>query len=155
MCLTSQGFFLHAQSGIIQWTNVRSLTITGDVLYKYPNSQTIWNSGAISQQSFYGDGWVEFKFTENKYTLIGLAAYNNSTDPTATNYGMYSHLNRRIYIWENGVELSNIGMYKPIEILYTANDVFRVERQNGTIYYKKKWCRVLYIVSSFHRAASC
>lgn len=121
----------------IQWTNVVSLSINGQTLVKNTNSQTAWNSGAISQQNFYGDGWIEFQFLEPKYALMGLATYNNSVSPSLTNYAIYVHINGYLYIYEKGVAIPNVGKSKAIQIPFSRTDFLRVERTNGIIYYKR------------------
>ena len=125
---------LHGQ---IQWTNVFYLTITGQTLQKVGNVRTDWNAGAISQQNFYNDGWVEFRFPSNKYAMMGFGAFNTSVSPSSIKYAIYAHINGYLYVYENGSQLPNIGKYKPIHPQFTATDVLRVERSNGIIYYKK------------------
>jgi hypothetical protein len=106
-------------------------------LQKRGDVRTEWNAGAISQQNFYNDGWVEFKFLDYKYAIMGLAVHNTSVSPATINYGIYAHINGYLYIYENGIQLSNVGKGLPIHPQYSATDVLRVERSNGVVYYKK------------------
>jgi hypothetical protein len=57
--------------------------------------------------------------------------------PSTIHYAIYAHINNYIYIYEKGNQRPEVGKYSPIHILYSATDVFRVERKNGVVYYKK------------------
>lgn len=121
----------------LQWTNVSHVIINGPRLEKVANIQTAWNAGAISQQHTYSDGWVEFKFPEYKYAVMGLAQYNTSVNVTTVTYGIYAHINGYIYIYENGNRRAEVGKYSPIHPTYLPTDIFRVERIGNSVYYKK------------------
>ena len=124
-------------SAQIQWTNAAYLIISGQTLQKVGNVRTEWNAGAISQQNFYGDGWVEFRFPGYKHAMIGLAEYNTSVNPSTINYAIYGFIDGHLQVFENGVRVPGIGKGQPIHPQYTATDLLRVERKNGVVYYKK------------------
>jgi hypothetical protein len=121
----------------LTWTNVVFLNVSGNNLEKRGDVRTEWNAGAISQEKFYGDGWVEFKFLVPKYAMMGLGPYNTSVNVSTIHYAIHAHINGYINIYEKGVRLPNVGKGLAIHVAYTANDIFRVERKNGVVYYKK------------------
>lgn len=121
----------------LHWTNVAYLIITGPTLQKVSNVSTAWNAGAISQENFYADGWIEFRFPANKYAVMGLSPHNTSASLSTIKYGIHAHINGYIYVYENGQELTNIGKYRAIQLKFTATDKLRVERVGSTIHYKK------------------
>ena len=136
------GFFLLRIAAVsaqppLTWTNVVFLKISGNYLEKFGDVQTAWNAGAISQEKFYGDGWVEFKFPVPKYAMMGLGPYNTSVNVSTIHYAIHAHINGYINIYEKGLRLPNVGKGLAIQVTYTANDVLRVERKNGVVYYKK------------------
>jgi hypothetical protein len=115
---------------------VANLSINGQTLEKTAE-KTDWIAGAISQEYSFRDCWIEFKFPISKYALMGLSVYNTSLGFASINFGIYSHINGSAYIYENGVRITYPGTSTNVTTPYTANDVFRVERKNGVIYYKK------------------
>ncbi len=89
------------------------------------------NSGFTSQQVMgaQSNGWVEVEVVEtNKSRTFGLSETPNGQGANAIDYAINLAIGQ-VIILENGVTRATINGYSP-------GDVFRVRRQDGTIYYE-------------------
>jgi RHS repeat-associated protein len=116
----------------VTWTNLTGVTFSAMVLTKTAAGGS-WNAGAFSQQSIPANtnGWIEFRSTSNtKGGMVGLSDADGSVNYTGIDFAMYPAATGILYIFEGGVNKATLGAY-------TANDVFRIERQGQKILYKK------------------
>lgn len=75
------------------------------------------------------DGWVECKVgTPNPF--IGLSSTDPDTGYTSIDYAIYFEAGNQLNVYEKGV-------YKGRPTTFATSDVFRIERINGIVYYKK------------------
>ena len=120
-----------AQSSIT-WTDVVGLSVDGNILGKKTGTNG-WNAGAASTQSIPAgqDGWVEMTILEtNTHRMFGLSTTNGGPGWGTIGYAVYTNTNSSLSVYES-------GSYKGHLNTYMSGDVIRVERVNGTIYYKK------------------
>ncbi|MBT7590050.1 MAG: PQQ-binding-like beta-propeller repeat protein, partial [Candidatus Scalindua sp.] len=112
------------------WTDTVGLTVDGNSITK--NTATGWgNSGAASQESFTGDGGVEFVAAQvNKYLVGGLSSSNPDAGYTSIEYAILPYGNGSLHVYEKGVDKGSFGSYQ-------VGDRFSVERAGSTIVYKK------------------
>ncbi len=88
------------------------------------------NAGCVSSETLPAgeDGWVEMRAEEtNKSRMIGLAATNVNTG-TSIQYALELNSNGKIYVWENGVQGTDLG-------LYTTGAIVRVSREANMVKY--------------------
>lgn len=121
------------QSGLT-WTNLSNVTVNGNTLTGTGDAQ---NSGAQSNETLNGDGYVEFTAVEtDKMRAIGLDAENDNSNGfqdidfaivlrEATQPGGTSVAE----VWEAGSYVSDIP--------YAAGDRFRIAIENGVVKYYK------------------
>jgi hypothetical protein len=91
---------------------------------KTSGSDSGWDAGAFSVNSFTGDGYVEFTTDENeKAKAVGLSTTDIDQDYTTIEFAIYLDLDRQVRVFESGVE--NCDNSCPIRS-YVPGDVFRV-----------------------------
>jgi RHS repeat-associated protein len=103
-------------------SNLNNITKTGASGYG--------NAGCISSETLAAgeDGWVEMRADEiNKSRMIGLAATNVNTG-TSIQYALEFNSNGKVYIWENGTQGAEVG-------LYVTGTTVRVSRESGAVKY--------------------
>ncbi len=89
------------------------------------------NSGFATKGSFKEDGYVEYEMPQtNKYIMIGLSNSNTNAYYNTIQYGLYNRPSGQIQIYESGSLKGGFGTYN-------NGDIFRVERKDSTVYYKK------------------
>ncbi|WP_159453638.1 LamG-like jellyroll fold domain-containing protein [Ohtaekwangia koreensis] len=117
----------------LTWAHSNAVTLTGSSVTKNATAATGWNAGAISQESILKDGYVEWQFTSSaRFRVMGLSGYNEDVTLSSIEYGLYSHIDGNIYIFEKGGQVGSAIGGK-----YSATDKFRIERVGSKIYYKK------------------
>ena len=118
------------QTIIPTWTDTVGVTVNGNSITK--NASIGWgNSGAASQESFTGNGGVEFLATQtNTYRLCGLSSTNPDANYASIEYGILPYENGPFHVFENGADKGDFGSYQ-------IGDRFKVERIGSTIVYKK------------------
>lgn len=90
-----------------------------------------WNAGAASNETFTGDGYVEFTTGEaNTYKLAGLSSGDTDVSTGDIDYAIYLQANGHVSIYENNVSRGSFGTY-------VAGDVFRVASTGGVVTYSK------------------
>ena len=106
----------------------KGISIDRDMIEK--TEKNGWNHGLATLGSIQADGYVEFKTTStNKWYMAGLSSDNTNASYTTIDFAVYI-AGSTIRIYESGSHKKHCGTF-------TAGDVFRVERQGSTIYYKK------------------
>jgi RHS repeat-associated protein len=122
----------HVEGNII-WKDLIGATVDGNRLLKTTGGSN-WNtSGAASTQQLAPntDGWIEWTAQEKATSrVIGLSNQNVNNDPLTIQYGLYLRADATVHRYESGSDLLLSGSY-------TIGDVFRIERVNGTINYRK------------------
>lgn len=117
----------------LTWQAKVNVTANSAEIRKTTGINSTWNAGALSIESLAAneDGWVEFKVGEtNKNRMAGLSVYNTGASYTTINFALYPTDNGTLQVYENGGLKANLGSY-------TVNDVFKVERREGNIFYWK------------------
>jgi RHS repeat-associated protein len=117
----------------LTWSSLTNITQTGNLLNKSGGTNTTWDAGAFSVQFIPAgtDGYLEFmtgETTTNK--MIGLSATDGGVSYTGINFAIYVSTGASLKVYENGALKGTFGTY-------AATDVFRIERQGTTIYYKQ------------------
>jgi RHS repeat-associated protein len=117
----------------VSWTNLVNVTQTGTTLTKTGGVNATWDAGAFSVQYIPADadGYLEFTASETtKNKMMGLSSADGGAGYTTINYAIYFSSSIGVQIFENGGAKASSGAF-------VATDVFRIERQGSTIYYKK------------------
>lgn len=134
--VAKNGFTRRAAGGgpvPVVWTAIVNCTADGNTLTKTSGS-TGYNAGAVSQQSFAGDGYVEWVNTAPgaAFPYCGLSV--GDTDQTQTDVdfaaGIFDVATPTFYAIENGVIV-----HGPITASVGISDVVRIEREGTTIRY--------------------
>jgi hypothetical protein len=113
----------------VVWIDPVGVAVNGNSLTK--TGVAGWNGGAASVQTFSGDGGVDFTVGQANASLIcGLAYSNPNAGYTSINYAFGPEADGKAYIWEQGV-------YRGVNVTYQAGDRLRIERSNGTVFFKK------------------
>lgn len=114
---------------LLTWTNVVFPNVSGNYLEKAGNVQTAWNVGAISQEKFYGDGWVDFSTVRASNFFIGLTL-NNTIN--------YTEFNNAIQVDNN---TATFGSYECSSGAgwgyWQAGDLLRISREGNLVKYSK------------------
>jgi RHS repeat-associated protein len=114
----------------ITWKNIVNAQVQGDDIASLGGGT--WGSGASSVQTLPAntDGWVEWTVTSrNVGYMMGLSQQDVNTNYTSLAYAVYINTSSLTF-YEGSTQVggsgdSNIG------------DIFRVERVNGVVYYKR------------------
>ncbi|HQO58656.1 MAG TPA: fibronectin type III domain-containing protein [Candidatus Omnitrophota bacterium] len=115
---------------VVNWINQTGVTVNDNSFVKTSPSFS-WDSGAVSETTFNGDGGVSFIIPQTSGNLMtGLAYPNTDTTYHSINYAINTADNGNIYVYESGVSYGDFGAYQ-------AGDQFSVERSGTTIIYKK------------------
>ena len=124
----------------VRWQNTAGVLVSNGTLTK--NVGGAWNTaGGVSERRFAADedGYVEITAAGTSgYRMFGFsdpATTPIHPDPNANHhntidYAIYARNGGSLYIYESGASRGTFGTY-------SAGDVLRVQRQNGTIYYKR------------------
>ena len=101
------------------------------------NNSILWDAGLATVKNLKHDGYITFEATQtNNIVIVGLSDQNLDTSFSSIDYGIYLEGNQQVKVMENGVKKgylkgNNTG------ITYETGDLFKVERINNTIHYKK------------------
>jgi flagellar hook assembly protein FlgD len=115
---------------LVNWIDPVGVAVDDNAFVKTSPSFA-WDSGAVSETTFNGDGGVSFVIPQTSGNLMaGLAYPNPDTTYQSINYAVNTADNGNIYVYENGVSRGGFGAYQ-------AGDQFSVERSGTTIIYKK------------------
>lgn len=109
------------------YKNQVNVNVSGDVITKTGGS--CWYAGLATDGDFDGDGYVEYTVGSNTYFMVGLSDTDVNQVWTTIDYAIYNE-GPNIVIYENA---AHRGYHETSQI----GDVFRVERIDNTIYYKK------------------
>ena len=115
----------------VSWMNVRNIAMNGDVLQKTGGCQGCEDAGAISQQTLYGDGFVQF--TPGETNTFWYAGLTRRTDAA-------QHADMDFAFRFNGAGAADVvenGTYRGGDTRYAAGDVFRIAIANGRVQYQK------------------
>jgi hypothetical protein len=111
------------------WTSAVSVTISGDGQDLTKTGVKGWNAGAVSLDSFTGDGYVEFSTDEsNRGKAAGLSNGDSTQHYIDIDFMYLLGQNGTVSIYENKVFRGNFGTY-------VAGDVFRVEVSGDVVTY--------------------
>lgn len=122
----------HSMGTSPAWANSAGISFVGDNIIKTETS-TGWNAGAYSVTGLEPNtnGWVEFRANQtNKAILVGFAQTDQGTNNNAMDYAAHPDLDGTYYAFHNGTYYGPFGNY-------SVNDVFKVERREGVIFYKR------------------
>lgn len=114
------------------WANSAGVSFIGNNIIK-TEATTGWNAGAysINKLESNSNGWIEFKANQtNKAILVGFSQSDLGTGNNAMDYAAHPDLDGTYYAFHNGTYYGPFGNYN-------TSDVFRVERKDGTIFYKR------------------
>ena len=131
VCLLGLNEHLSAQIPIV-WTDLVGVEVNGETIHKTVASSS--NAGAVSVQSISvnGNGWVETTVDQtNVDRLFGFSnPAGNVVGESSVDYSIFLRYTGIIQINEAGVSKGQFGNYQ-------NGDILRVERIDGTVYYKK------------------
>jgi len=116
----------------IQWKNLTGLAVDYSTSSLIKTSTVYgWNAGASTPVFIEAgtDGWAECKPAAVD-PIFGLASTDPDAGYTSINYAIYFEAGNQANIYESGV-------FKGRLATFTSADVFRIERINGVVYYKK------------------
>lgn len=100
----------------------------GNRLTKLPHES--WNAGLATVKMISANGYAQWQFssTENR-SMVGLSPTNAGYSYNTIKYAIYAR-GGSIYVYEQG---NSKGEFGPFDI----DDIFKVERSDNVIYYKK------------------
>jgi YD repeat-containing protein len=112
----------------VTWTNAVDVAANGNNLTA---TGGYWAAGAVSTQTFSGDGYVETTINEtNTYRMIGLSNGDANQSYVDIDFAFYPAAGGGLYIYEQGAYIGYFGTY-------TTGDVLRVAVENGAVKYRK------------------
>ena len=113
----------------VTWVNLVGVTASGNTITK--TASTGWgNGGAVSSQTFSGDGRLEFLAVQvNTARMCGLSDSNPDANFTSIDYAVYLY-SGTVYVFESGANRGTFGTYQ-------SGDLFSIERTGSTVVYKK------------------
>ncbi|MEO1053646.1 MAG: fibronectin type III domain-containing protein, partial [Bacteroidota bacterium] len=118
----------------VTWNNViGAATDVNNTLSKTTGTSTQWDAGASSLNVLGAgaDGWMEFMTDAgNQSRMIGLTYADIDTDFRTIRYALYLQSSGNLNVYESGINKGSFGTYG-------AGDIFRIERNAGTITYLK------------------
>jgi len=124
-------YFQATTSNIPSFLIDSDLTTTSGSITKSSGSNNWLNSGFVSNESSgTGNFSLSFDFPVNKEGVIGVSQSSPDGNYTSVEYAMYFN-NNSINILNNGASLTRNAS------IYTASDVFSIERNANTLYFKK------------------
>jgi hypothetical protein len=135
--IVATGFYLFylaapaAADQRVSWMSMRNVAINGDVLQKTGGCQGCEDAGAISQQTLYGDGFVQF--TPGETNTFWYGGLTRRTDTA-------QHADMDFAFRFNGAGAADVvenGTYRGGDTSYAAGDVFRIAIVNGRVQYLK------------------
>jgi hypothetical protein len=110
------------------WANVAGVKASIGALEKTV-ADGFNNSGASTSAEINGDGYAEFSTSENDTSKVaGLSNGDDTYTRADVDFGIFLRSNGSIEIWERGFNRGAFGTY-------AADDVFRVEVNDGTVTY--------------------
>lgn len=122
----------HEVDNPIQWQNMAGLAVDYSTSSLTKTSTVSgWNAGASTPVFIEAgaNGWVESKpAVVNPF--FGLASADPDAGYTSINYAIYFEAGNQVNIYESGV-------FKGRLATFTSTDLFRIERINSVVYYKK------------------
>lgn len=119
--------------GGLHWTDLVNAESYGNTLVKTINSGA-WTSGAASVELLAPgeDGWFQFVApATNKSLMIGFSPTNQDCNWNTIKYALYLLNGGTLQVREDGHSTNYLGSGHT----YQAGDVFRIERNNGSINY--------------------
>ena len=121
----------------VTWVDTVGIKVDGNSITK--TASAAWgNSGAVSLESFTGNGGVQFTASAedasaNGRPMCGLSSTNRNASYDTIEYAIFLRNTGsfiQLQVYENGIDKGTFGTYR-------VGDVFRVERVGRTIVYKK------------------
>src|SRR6185503_10840364 len=114
----------------VTWTDVVGASASGNDLTK-TDPVTAFNAGAVSVESFTGDGYVEFTTGEaTTDKACGLANGNGGQTLGDIDYAIRLNAAGRVSIVEGGTTVATLGHY-------AAGDIFRVQSLGEVVTYPR------------------
>ncbi|MDR4497435.1 MAG: hypothetical protein MRK02_05865 [Candidatus Scalindua sp.] len=128
----------HDSNGVsVTWVDTVGVVVNGNSITK--TSSAAWgNGGAVSLESFTGNGGVEFvaSAADTSATgrpMCGLSSTNRNASYDTIEYAIFLRNTGsvvQLQVYEKGIDKGTFGTYR-------VGDVFRIERVENTIVYKK------------------
>lgn len=114
----------------VTWQNVTGVSIDLNSITKTVSSG--WgNSGSASNETFFGNGYLEFTIdTNNTAWAAGLSHTNDSPSFDTISYALMGDEGGNLSIYEHGILVASFGQYQ-------AGDHFAIKRENGNYYYQR------------------
>lgn len=122
----------------VVWTNLYSVTASGNNLYKSNSASYAWDAGAVSTRAIgSGNGYVEITpDNAGTYRMFGLS--HGDSDPVFTDIDFAMSLSEgSLGVYENGNFRGVVGTY-------AAGDRLRVAVEGGVVNYYKNESELLY-----------
>jgi RHS repeat-associated protein len=126
---------VNSESNMIEWTDLVGVVLDENDLVK-TGSDGYGNGGAATKNVIpeYEDGWIEITIQDDARILFGLSEVNTDAHYNTIDYCIFTYMgNGWFTTYEDGSNKGITNTYGGVQI----GDVLRVERINGTIYYKK------------------
>ncbi|MCP4253856.1 MAG: fibronectin type III domain-containing protein [Candidatus Scalindua sp.] len=113
------------------WIDNAGITVSTDNTTITKTATSGWgNGGAASQESFTGDGGVEFVANQiNADLAYGLSSSNIDADYSSIEYAIFLSASGQLQVYESGNPIQNFGSYQ-------NGDKFSIERVSNDIVYK-------------------
>ena len=93
-----------------------------------------WDGGAASLNTVSNNGYVEFRAVEtNKARMLGLSTSFTGVNYLNIQFAVYLRSNGMVDVYESGISRGPSGSFGN----YSANDLFRIAIESGTIRYYK------------------
>jgi predicted esterase len=119
-------------------TWINKLNVTEDAAGTLTKANSAVLAGASSQEvlAANADGWVETEVDQAaKGRTIGLSDVDVDKTKSTIDYGIELGGNNNVFTWESGVRSNN--SVNGVTLNYIIGDVYRIERQNNTILFKR------------------
>ncbi len=89
-----------------------------------------WDAGASSKQILVGNGYCSYQVSTNASAMVGFSRKNQNDHFNTIEYALYANPANKLYVYEKGSNISEIGIYDEKSILKIAR------KGNKILFYK-------------------
>jgi hypothetical protein len=114
-------------AGLVNWTNLRSVTVDGNVLRKTGGCFGCADASAVSAETFSAGVSMAFTAVDGGLAILG---FTRKTLPGVKDFDFALRLNKGV------AEVRENGVYRS-EVRYVAGDLFEITMTNGRVTYAR------------------
>jgi len=142
----------------VVWRGGERTEVINGQLHKLSDIASRWDAGAYSQKLVAGDGAVRFSFAQqDKAIMCGLNVTSLNSDYRELDFALYGNKNGKLFIYEDGVKVKNLGDYMLSDVLSIERTGTSIEyKKNGVVVYTslKTTSRTLFVDTAIHTAGA-